>query len=138
VNDAISVSRLNLLRAGYALLAVGLGLTIWPEILDTTRMPELQRGVVVSLLGAIGLVALLGLRHPLRMLPLLFVEMTWKTIWLIRIGAPLWLTHRFDAANASVASAVAMVAIFPFLVPWDHVWRAYVARPGEPWRASPF
>jgi hypothetical protein len=129
----ISIFRLNLLRAGYLLLTVGLGLTIWPEILDLSHMPELMRGVVISMLGAIAVVALLGLRYPLQMLPLLFFEMTWKAIWLIRIALPLWLSHGLDAASTAMASAVLMVVIFPFVVPWDYTIRNYVMKAGDPW-----
>jgi hypothetical protein len=129
----ISIFRLNLLRAGYFLLTVGLGLTIWPEILDFGHMPELMRGVVISMLGAIAVVALLGLRYPLQTLPLLFFEITWKGIWLIRIALPLWLSHGFDAASTAMASAVLMVVIFPFVVPWDYVIRNYVLKAGDPW-----
>ena len=132
--DGVSVFRLNLLRAGYLLLIVGLGLTIWPEILDLHHMPELMRGVVISMLGAIAVVALLGLRYPLQTLPLLLFEMAWKTIWLIRVGLPLWYGHRFDADSAALANAVLMVVIFPFVVPWDYVIRNYVVKAGDPWR----
>ncbi len=68
----IAPDRLTLLRAGYLLLIVGLGLTIWPSILDLAKSWELTHGVVVSMLGALSLLALVGLRQPLRMLPLLF------------------------------------------------------------------
>jgi len=129
----ISIFRLNLLRVGYLLLIVGLGLTIWPEILDLSRMPDLMRGVVISMLGAIAVVALLGLRYPLQTLPLLFFEMIWKAIWLARVALPLWLVHGFDAASTAMASAVLMVVLFPFVVPWDYVIRNYVMRAGDPW-----
>jgi hypothetical protein len=48
----VSTFRLSLLRAGYLLPVVGLGSTIWPAILDNTTTWELQRVVVVSMLGA--------------------------------------------------------------------------------------
>jgi hypothetical protein len=88
MND-VSTLRLYLLRAGYLLLVVGLGSTIWPAILDQTTW-ELMRGVVVSMLGAMSLLAVLGIRYPLQMLPLLFFELTWKSIWLLRVALPLW------------------------------------------------
>ena len=52
VMTGVSTVRVYLLRAGYLLLVVGLGSTIWPAILDNTTTWELQRGVVVSMLGA--------------------------------------------------------------------------------------
>lgn len=130
----ISVFRLYLLRAAYLLLSVGLGLTIWPTILDPGHSWALPNGIVASMLGAIGLVALLGLRYPLQMLPLLFFEIAWKAIWLLRVALPLWFAHRIDAATAETVKACLMVAIFPAILPWDHVFRTYVTKAGEPWR----
>ena len=92
----VSTFRLYLLRAGYLLLVVGLGSTIWPAILDNTTTWELQRGVVVSMLGAMSVLAVLGIRYPLQTLPLLFFELTWKSIWLLGVALPLWSAHQID------------------------------------------
>ena len=76
------VTRLRLapLRGMYALMAVGLALLIWPLMLGSPEEAEHMRGVVWSLLAGISLVALLGIRHPLRMLPLLLRELLWKCV----------------------------------------------------------
>lgn len=79
----ISVLRLHALRAGYLLLVVGLGLTVWPGVIHHDRPWELMQGVVHCMLAALSALAILGLRYPLQMLPLLFFELAWKTIWLL-------------------------------------------------------
>jgi hypothetical protein len=84
--NEVSTFRLYLLRAGYLLIAVGQGSLIWPAIFDPARTWELMHGVVVCMLGAMAALALLGIRYPLQMLPLLFWELTWKTIWLLRVA----------------------------------------------------
>lgn len=126
--------RANLLRAGYLLLIVGLGLTVWPSILDPTKAWASDRGVIVSMLGALSLLALVGLRHPVRMLPLLFWEITWKTLWLLRVALPLWVGGRLDAAAAETAMECLMAALIALVIPWDHVLRAYILAPAERWR----
>lgn len=126
--------RLNLLRAGYLLLIAGLGLVLWPSILDPSRTWSADRGVVVAMLGAVSLLALIGLRHPLRMLPLLFWEITWKAIWLLRIALPLWRDDRLDADATQTAIECLMAVLIVAVIPWDHVWRHYVRPPGERWR----
>jgi hypothetical protein len=73
----VSLFRLYLLRAMYLVLVVGLGAMIVPEILSHELT---SRGVIPSLLGAVWLLAFLGLLHPLEMLPLLLFELAWKTI----------------------------------------------------------
>ncbi len=60
----------------YLLLAVGLGASNLPELISHGLT---SRGVIPSMLGGIWLLALLGLRYPLQMLPLLMFECAWKT-----------------------------------------------------------
>lgn len=130
----VSVIRLYLLRAGYLLLVVGLGLTVWPSILNPARSWELMHGVVVAMLGAMALLALLGLRYPLQMLPLLFFELTWKTIWLARIALPLWIGHKLDADTSETAFECLIAVVYLALIPWDHVFRRFVLMKGDRWR----
>lgn len=130
----LATYRLNLLRAGYLLLIGGLGLTVWRSILDPARSWDPDRGVVVAMLGALSLLALVGLRHPLRMLPILFWELAWKAIWLIRIALPLWIGGHLDPATAETAMECLMAILIAAVVPWDHVLRAYVGGAGERWR----
>lgn len=126
--------RLHLLRAGYLLLVLGLGPLVWPGILGGLREPQLQRSVVDSFLGALSLLAVIGLLHPLRMLPLLLFEITWKLIWLASMGYPAWVANRFDADWRRTAFECAGVVILLLLVPWRHVWTAYLAAAPERWR----
>jgi hypothetical protein len=129
--------RLNLLRAGYLLLALGMGSQIWPTLLHHPAPWEIMHGVAAAMLGALTALALVGLRYPVQMLPLLFFELGWKTIWLTVIALPLWLAHRLDAASAETAGECLVVAVFLAVIPWDYVWGAYVRRPAEPWRIEP-
>jgi hypothetical protein len=132
----ISVFRLNLLRAGYLLLVVGLGITLWPSILDLSRTWGLTHGVVVSMLGAMSALAALGLKYPLQMLPLLFFEMGWKTLWLLRVALPLWSADKLDAATLQTVYECLGVVIFPIIIPWPYVFRTYFKKAGDPWRRS--
>ena len=126
--------RANLLRAGYLLLVVGLGMTVWPSIIDPARAWAPDRGVIVAMLGALSLLALVGLRHPLRMLPLLFWEITWKALWLLRVALPLWAGGHLDAAAAETAMECVMAVLIALVIPWDYLLRAYIMGPAERWR----
>ena len=67
----VSTFRLYLLRAMYVFTAVGLATTRWSGILSPDENIGRMDSVVLSVLGAVSLLALLGVRYPLRMLPLL-------------------------------------------------------------------
>ena len=131
----VSVFRLYLLRATYLLIVVGLGAVIWPLIIHHPGTVSLMGSVVRALLGAVALLALLGLRYPLQMLPLLLFELLWKSIWLVAFALPLWSEHRIDAATAeTVRDCLMGVVIFPLAIPWGYVWTRYVRQPGDPWK----
>lgn len=133
----IAPFRLNLLRAGYLLLIIGLGLTLWPSILDPTTRWESSRGVVVMMLAGMSLLALIGLRHPLRMLPLLFWDLAWKAVWLLRVALPAWADDRLDAAMIGIMTDCLVAIVLIAVIPWDYVFQVYLKGPGDGWRRRP-
>lgn len=130
----VSTVRLYALRATYLLMAVGLGATIWPLLLDPARGPDHMRGIVWAVLAAVSLLALLGIRYPLKMLPLMLFEVIWKSLWLLLVALPLWRSGRLDHASAESVTDCLTGVIFLFVIPWGYVVRNYVRAPGDPWR----
>ena len=130
----VSLLRLYLLRALYLLIAVGQGTIQFPLILHHTHPWSLMSGVAHIMLAALAAASLLGLRYPLKMLPLLFFEMLWKAAWLIAIALPLWSAHQIDADTAETVQACLVGIIVPIIVPWRYVWTHYVKAPGDRWR----
>jgi hypothetical protein len=130
----VSLLRLYGLRAGYLLLVLGLGLVVWPGVFHHDRPWTLMQGVVHCMLAAMSALAVVGLFHPLKMLPLLVFEITWKAIWLGVVALPLSLAHRMDADTAETAIECLMAVVFLVVVPWPYVFARYVASPGDRWR----
>ena len=64
----LSLTQLHLMRAGYLLMVVGLALKKWPLLPDAHTMP-LYEGVTLCILVAMSLLAFLGLRYPVKLLP---------------------------------------------------------------------
>jgi hypothetical protein len=133
----VSLFRLYVLRATYLLMVVGLGLTIWPLLLGTPEAAEHFRGVTWCLLGTVALLALLGLRYPLKMLPLLFFELVWKVTWLVAIGLQLRSSGQLEGEFRETwfANLLGLV-IFPLVIPWGYVIRTYVRAPADRWTSS--
>ena len=131
IEDEVSLFRLYVLRVMYGVLVVGLGAMIVPVILDHELT---SRGVIPSLLGAVWLLAFLGLRYPLAMLPLLLFELAWKAIWMLAFGLPQWSAGQYPPTFAEDSFNIAFGAVLLFVIPWGYVWRNYVQRPGARWR----
>jgi hypothetical protein len=83
----------------------------------------------------LGAAAILGLRYPVKMLPLLLFELIWKSIYLVAFALPLWRAHQITEAERADISSVLMVVVLVPLIPWSYVWRHYVADRGEAWLA---
>jgi hypothetical protein len=130
----VSLFRLYTLRASYLVLAVGLGVYIWPVVIRHTNEFAAAEGVRFALLAGLGTTAVLGLRYPVQMLPLLLFELIWKAIYLIAFALPLWSAHQIDAAAAEDIRACLMVVIFIPLIPWRYVFAHYVLKHGDRWK----
>ena len=117
----------------YLLLAVGIGATMWPLIIS--HSPDLPRmtGIALALIGTVGLLALLGIRYPLQMLPLLLFELVWKAVWLAAFALPRWLDGTLDEGMRSSIFDTSLAVILLFVIPWRYVYANYVAKPAEPW-----
>lgn len=135
--NGVSTFRLYLLRATYLLIAVGLAFMIWPGLLNPPEVVEHMRGVVWSLLAGVSLLALIGIRYPLRMLPVLLFELVWKSVWLLAIGLPLWSANAFTAGTQETWNdCLISIVLLLVVIPWRYLWTNYVMRPGDRWKSS--
>ena len=131
----VSLIRLYTLRICYLILAVGLGLYVWPSVIHHSTDFAIAHGIRFSLLAGLGLTAVLGLRYPVQMLPLLIFEFAWKIIYLLAFALPLWSAHQLTPAMVQDVQACIMVVIFIPLVPWRYVVRHYILEPGTRWKS---
>lgn len=130
----VSLVRLYTLRIAYFVMAAGIGVYFWPDVIHHTGQFAMAHGIQYALLAGLGATAALGLRYPVQMLPVLLFELTWKTIYLAAFALPLWSAHQIDAATAADIKSVLMVVIFIPLIPWRYVFAHYVLRRGDRWK----
>src|SRR5689334_7374307 len=118
----VSTFRLYLLRAMYAFMAIGLAIFKLPGIVNPPANLSTTGSVVLSVLGAIALLAVLGIRYPVKMLPLLLFEL------------PQWSAGQLapDAQEVLVNNLVGVVLV-PLVMPWGYVFKQYIKAPGHPW-----
>jgi len=80
---------------------LGLGIIFIPEVIKS-RLPwpveePTAFGVVGSLYVTLGLLAILGLRSPLKFVPVLLMELIYKSIWIVGVCIPLVVTSQFPS-----------------------------------------
>ncbi|MGB9405894.1 MAG: hypothetical protein WCA89_00050 [Terracidiphilus sp.] len=130
----LSLVRLYMLRFCYLVMAVGLGIVIWPSVIAHTSEFAMKYGVRCSLLAGLGAMAALGLRYPVKMLPVLLFEILWKAIYLIGFALPLWRAHQMNEAVVADVFAISLVVIFLPMVPWRYTLREFLLAKSERWR----
>ncbi len=127
--------RLYVLRAAYLLIGLWQGAITWSAILHHARPWDFWHGVGMSFLGALTLLCLLGVRYPVRMMPLLIFEFTWKLIWVLAAWLPPYLGHAMNPDIADSFFGIFLgVVIVPLMLPWGYLWKTYVTAPGDRWR----
>ena len=132
VAQEVSLTRIYVLRATYLLLVIGLGAMIVPDVVSH---PVISRGVIPSLLGAVWVLAFVGLKYPLEMLPLLMFEFAWKSIWMVAYGLPQWSAGQLPPTFAEDSFNIGLgVILMPLVIPWGYVYRHYVKQSGARWR----
>ena len=134
--NEVSLVRLYMLRAVYLIIAVGLGLVIWPGVIHHDKPWSLMGGVVNCMLAAFGALCVLGVRYPLQMLPVLLWELAWKIIWMLVVALPAWRAGTMDAGTVEVFSQCVAVVIIPIAMPWGYVVKKYLQQSGDRWSAK--
>lgn len=132
-----STFRLYLMRALYLLNAVALGAEVWPRMIGLGAPLAPMDGVAYSFWATLSVLAVLGLRYPLKMLPLLLVQLVYKSIWLLAVALPASLSGTLEVAAAEMAETFLLGVVLDLVViPWPFVFRAFVVAPGDRWRAT--
>lgn len=127
----VSSLRLYLMRAVFLLNFVVLGSDVWPALLNHPEPWDPVRSAAFSFWAALSLLSLLGLRYPVKMLPLLLFQLTYKVIWLLSVALPQWS----DFQSVELTKIMLFGLIIDFLViPWPFVVRNYVNARGDRWK----
>ena len=123
------VRRINvyLLRALYLLMATLLAMDVWTYIFGHQGTWDNKEGIVWSVWAGFSTLAILGVFHPLKMIPILLLEIFYKSLWLILVAYPLWKAGTLMGSPAESTFDVFIPVIIVYLImPWGYVFRNYV------------
>ena len=129
---SVSRIRLIILRAMYAFIVIGLAVFVWPHYVSQLAGAPHFQGIVLTMLAAFSILCAVGVRYPLQMLPLLFWELLWKSMWLLLIALPRWLDGSLDGpASQTAIDCLVGVVLVPLALPWGYVWAKYLKGPTD-------
>lgn len=105
----------------------GLGMLLVPEMMRSMfGMPERDPvvfGIAGSVYVSFGILSILGLRSPLKFLPVLLLQLSYKSIWFISIFLPLLLAGKLQMYGALFAVVFATYIVGDLIaIPFSYVF----------------
>jgi hypothetical protein len=79
----------------------GLGIVVVPETIKSSFTWPVEEPIAFGIIGSVylafGLLSVLGLRSPLKFVPVLLLQLFYKSIWFIGVVLPLLVTSHFPS-----------------------------------------
>jgi hypothetical protein len=125
--EGVRPINIYLLRLVFILMFFVLGKDTWSHILTHRGSWDPDDAVVWCVWTAFATLAGLGILRPLKMLPILLLEIFYKVMWLIVVAYPLWVTGTLAGSSAEGITTAFLWVILPIIaVPWGYVFVNYM------------
>lgn len=116
-----------LLRLFYFLMAAFVATDAWMTLITDEGPWDRFRALAFCVWAAYPTLAVLGLIHPLKMLPIMLFTIFYKALWLIVVAYPLWRTNALWGSPAEpMTRAFLPLPLLIIAVPWKYVFQNYV------------
>ena len=128
-NSWEGVPRFNiyLLRLMFVLMVFVLGKDVWTHILTHQGPWNSTDAMAWCVWAAFTVLAVLGILNPLKMLPIVMLEILYKLLWLGLVAYPSWNSDQpVDAATAGMTNGFLWVILPMVAMPWVYFFRTYI------------
>ena len=124
--------RMNWLKGMYIYTIVGaggfgLGMLVVPELIKSMFAWPVTEPIVLGIVGSVyvafGILSILGLRSPLKFVPVLLLQLCYKSVWFIGVILPLLVTAQFPMYAISLSIIFATYIIGDIIaIPFSYVF----------------
>lgn len=128
--EGVRPIHIYLMRLVYVLMFFVLGRETWAHIFEHQGLWEPMDGVAWCIWTAFAMLAGLGIIRPLKMLPILLLEIFYKLLWLVVVAYPLWKAGTLAGSPADDVTSKFLWVILPIVaVPWGYAFVTYIYKP---------
>ena len=125
--DGVPPINIYLLRLMFFLMIVFLGKESWTYILTHNGPWDPAVAMNWCIWGAYSVLAILAFIHPVKMLPMVLLEIFYKVLWLILVAYPLWRSKQLVGSPAEGMTDAFLWVVLPIVAtPWPYVFRKYL------------
>lgn len=127
--DAVRVPnwRLNVMRGLFFLNFISLAFDNWSTIFFPEEQMDTLTGVTISFWAAFSLLNLFGIRFPLKFIPILLLQLLYKSAWIIGTYLPARNSGTLDEdLNSFLWVCIAGIILNLLIIPWRFVYSEYL------------
>jgi len=129
-HDGVRWINVYLLRLLYILMFFVLGRITWTHVLTHQGPWDPTNAVAWCVWTAFATLAGIGIIRPVKMLPIVLLEIFYKVQWLIIVAYPLWSKGTLAGSPAEEITSQFLWVILPIVaVPWGYVFANYFYSP---------
>ena len=119
--------RLFSMRGLYLLTFIGLAYDNWLTIFNPIEPYDAYSGVAISFWAAYSLLMGIGVRYPIKMIPLLLLQLIYKSAWIIGTYLPAKSAGLLNEDLELFYGIFIKAIILDFIViPWPYVYKNYI------------
>jgi len=126
-HEGVRSVNIYLLRVLYLLIAFFVGQTAWAYLFEARGEIPAMEGIVWCVWASFSLVCVIGIFKPLKMLPIVILEIFYKLIWLAFVAYPAWAAKTLNGTEVEEMLPLFLWVVLPICaVPWSYVFKSYV------------
>jgi hypothetical protein len=125
--EGVPKINIYLLRLMFTLMVLFLGKSSWGYILTFKGQWNPASAMSWCVWAAYSVLAILGIIHPLRMLPIVMLEIFYKVLWLFIVAYPLWSSNHLIGSPAESMTNAFIWVILPIIsMPWRYFFKKFI------------
>jgi hypothetical protein len=125
--DGVPPINIYLLRLVFTLMFLFLTYDSWSHIIHHTGPWDPANSAAWFMWGSCSVISFIGIRRPLKMLPIILFEIVYKTAWLIVVAYPLYHRNQLTGTPTQAMADNFMLVILPIVaMPWRYFFRTYI------------
>ena len=125
--DGVPPINIYLLKLLFTLMFFFLTYDSWSHIFHHTGHWDPANSAAWFMWGSCSVIAVIGIRRPLKMLPIVLFEIVYKTAWLIVVAYPLYQRNELAGTPTEGMAHNFMLVILPIVaMPWRYFFRTYI------------
>jgi len=128
--EGVPKINIYILRLMFVLMVIFLGKDAWTHIFSFEGKWNATDAMAWCIWASYSVLAILGIFHPLKMLPIVMLEILYKLLWLGLVAYPLWKSNQLIGSPAEGMTNGFLWVLLPIIgMPWRYFFKKYILLP---------